>query len=126
MSEKIRKLSGSIGGDELKRLQGENAFSEICDKLQEYMENFTPNTDAYVFTSWCNLGLYEVDFGWGAPIWVGTTSCANMEGVVFMDKSDDDDDGIEAWVVKYEEEMNGLENDDEFLAYATPIHGIVR
>ncbi|KAK9133858.1 hypothetical protein Scep_013386 [Stephania cephalantha] len=24
------------------------------------------------FVSWCKSGLYDPDFGWGRPVWVGT------------------------------------------------------
>ena len=52
-------------------------------------------TDIYNFSSWFWFPLYEVDFGWGKPIWVSTRA-KTLEMVILNDTKDGD--GIEAWV----------------------------
>ncbi|XP_047323514.1 (13S,14R)-1,13-dihydroxy-N-methylcanadine 13-O-acetyltransferase AT1-like [Impatiens glandulifera] len=74
----------------------------------------------YGFTSWCNFGFYEADFGWGKPIWVNTvgSECpVFINLVVLMDTRDGE--GIEAWVTLDEEEMALLETNDELLTFAS-------
>lgn len=49
-----------------------------CDKaIQEFLEDEKDRYDnskklinPFEFTSWINMGLNQVDFGWGKPIWV--------------------------------------------------------
>ncbi|XP_038702557.1 stemmadenine O-acetyltransferase-like [Tripterygium wilfordii] len=76
------------------------------------------------FDSWCNLGLYTVDFGWGNPWWIScvpvldssaTTSFTNR--IFLMDSRPSNGDcGVEAWAYIEEEEMAILENEMELLA----------
>ncbi|KAJ7964370.1 Vinorine synthase [Quillaja saponaria] len=68
----VRQLVSEVDSDFLTSLQGESGFlgmEEILKLLNEVMEQEKPFL--FWFTSWCNLGLYELDFGWGKPIWVG-------------------------------------------------------
>ncbi|KAF7149387.1 hypothetical protein RHSIM_Rhsim03G0115100 [Rhododendron simsii] len=84
--------------------------------------------DTFRFTSWCNLGFYSVDFGWGKPIWVGhmgdIESSPAKSGVVFIE-SGRGGSGIEAWMMLDEKEMVLVENDTEFLAFASPNPNII-
>ena len=50
---------------------------------------------SFNFTSLCRFPLYEADFGWAKPIWVGSPSLTFKNLVVFMDTALGDD-GIEA------------------------------
>ncbi|XP_054787616.1 stemmadenine O-acetyltransferase-like [Prosopis cineraria] len=71
------------------------------------------------FTSWCNFGFYEVDFGWGKPLWVSSIgSCGSvfMNLVILVDSRFGD--GIEAWVTLDERFMGHLEANPELLGYA--------
>ncbi|KAK4279665.1 hypothetical protein QN277_011406 [Acacia crassicarpa] len=71
-----------------------------------------------VFTSWCNLGFNELDFGWGKPLWVsfgGATQETDPNTVVLIDTSQ----GIEAWIPMPEEYLAVLEKDKDFLTYAS-------
>ncbi|XP_042939344.1 vinorine synthase-like [Carya illinoinensis] len=59
--------------------------------------------------SWCNFGLYDIDFGWGKPVWIGNVGLS--EGteswipnlIVLMDTKTSG--GIEAWVWLDKENM---------------------
>ncbi|CAI9113053.1 OLC1v1013580C1 [Oldenlandia corymbosa var. corymbosa] len=67
------------------------------------------------FTSWCRLGAYEVDFGWGKPITVSTVAPEIKNGVILL--STKGDEGIEAWITMAEDEMAFLS--DELLSLET-------
>ncbi|EYU17496.1 hypothetical protein MIMGU_mgv1a025046mg, partial [Erythranthe guttata] len=86
------------------------------------IENFVRCEDhvhGFSITSWCNLGLYDVDFGWGKPVWV---TSIDASGPFFMNLAILVDmrygDGIEAWVTLDEQEMDILEHNQEFATFA--------
>ena len=60
--------------------------------------------------------MYEVDYGWGKPVWVCTTSRPFKNVVILM--STRDGDGIEAWVNMTEDSMAMLEHDHKLLSLA--------
>ncbi|CAB4264166.1 unnamed protein product [Prunus armeniaca] len=66
------------------------------------------------FTSLCRFPLYETDFGWGKPVWVGSASLPFKNLVVFMDT--ESGGGIEAWVNLKEEDMAKFQEDEQLLA----------
>ncbi|KAL9172950.1 hypothetical protein ABFS82_03G082100 [Erythranthe guttata] len=105
---KMRKSISKIDGD-------------YVEKLGE-IENFVRCEDhvhGFSITSWCNLGLYDVDFGWGKPVWV---TSIDASGPFFMNLAILVDmrygDGIEAWVTLDEQEMDILEHNQEFATFA--------
>lgn len=75
--------------------------------------------DYFGFTSWCNMGFYDVDFGWGKPIWVCSfvshDSPVFTDFVVLMDTRYGD--GVEAWVNLDEHKMHILQHDHELSAF---------
>ncbi|XP_057811096.1 stemmadenine O-acetyltransferase-like [Salvia miltiorrhiza] len=66
---------------------------------------------SFSFTSLCRFPVYEADFGWGKPVWVGSAEFAYKNLVIFMDTRDGD--GIEAWVNLRREDMEKFEADLE-------------
>ncbi|KAI3842627.1 hypothetical protein MKX03_027291 [Papaver bracteatum] len=56
-------------------------------------------------TSWCNLGLYEIDFGWGKPIWVTTDANLFAQKNNFVMNDTICGEGIEVWVNLVEDDM---------------------
>ncbi|KAL7117680.1 hypothetical protein ACP275_03G088000 [Erythranthe tilingii] len=64
-----------------------------------------------IITSWCNLGLYDVDFGWGKPVWVTSVDASILVDMRYGD-------GIEAWVTLDEQQMDILENNQEIATFA--------
>ncbi|KAK4854349.1 hypothetical protein QYF36_022638 [Acer negundo] len=58
------------------------------------------------FTSWCKLGFYEMDFGWGKPIWVssiGSSGSLVLNLVILVETRSGD--GIESWMTLDEQDM---------------------
>ncbi|EYU37080.1 hypothetical protein MIMGU_mgv1a019422mg [Erythranthe guttata] len=59
------------------------------------------------FTSWCRFPLYEVDYGWGRPLWVCTTALPLKNLIVLMNTKSRE--GIEAWANLNKDNLNLLE-----------------
>lgn len=68
----------------------------------------------FQFTSLCKFPLYDPDFGWGKPTWVGSPALTFKNLVVFMDTKTED--GIEAYVSLTGEDMAKFEADKELAA----------
>ncbi|KAK4380521.1 hypothetical protein RND71_002383 [Anisodus tanguticus] len=67
------------------------------------------------FSSLCKFPLYEADFGWGKPMWVGSARLATKDIIGFMDTKSGD--GVEAWVNLKAEDMAKFETDKQLLAF---------
>ncbi|KAL0327329.1 UNVERIFIED_CONTAM: (13S,14R)-1,13-dihydroxy-N-methylcanadine 13-O-acetyltransferase AT1 [Sesamum angustifolium] len=63
------------------------------------------------FTSLCRFPLYEADFGWGKPVWVGSAGLVYKNLVTFIDRAGGN--GIEAWINLRKEDMEKFEADIE-------------
>jgi shikimate O-hydroxycinnamoyltransferase len=125
---KLREAITKIDGDFVKSLQVDGGFTKHCELVKEMVEACASAASSsgmnYIaFTSWCNFGLYDIDFGWGKPIWVSLVgSSGNSEAVfsnlvLLMDTRSGD--GIEAWVSLDKEDMVVLGQDKELLAFAS-------
>ncbi|OMO54254.1 Transferase [Corchorus olitorius] len=105
--------------DSLQGEQGFEAISEYFDQLEAMFSSEKP--DILGFTSWCNLGYYKLDYGWGNPTWFalfGKVGSAFRNHTVFVETKCGK--GIEAWITLDEERMLVLEKDPEFLKFASP------
>lgn len=71
----------------------------------------------FSFTSLCRFPIYEADFGWGKPVWVGSARLTFKNLVTFFDTNSGN--GIEAWVNLKEKDMAKFERDEEFLTYVS-------
>ncbi|KAK4353614.1 hypothetical protein RND71_025808 [Anisodus tanguticus] len=119
---KVREMIENVNSENLKALEGDGvAISYILDMALN-LENVLSQVDTYKFSSWCNFGLYDVDFGWGKPSmvapFIGSIASLNKQQIILVENGKND--GIEAWILRNDEEMVELENDEEFLAYASP------
>lgn len=120
--DEVRKSISKIDGEYVKKLRSdrEGAKKMMKEHLKEIEEFGCKDVHRLSFTSWCNLGLYDVDFGWGKPIWV---TSIDASGPAFMNLAILIDTkcggGIEAWVTLDEQEMDILERDLEFRAFAS-------
>ncbi|PON48846.1 Transferase [Trema orientale] len=106
-------------------MKGEDRFSVFSDLLSQIESIFSmERPDIFGFTRWNSL-FSNIDFGWGKPFWVGVIGKAGpafRNLVVFMDSQWGK--GIAAWITLEAKQMAVLENDKEFLAFASLNLGI--
>ncbi|KAI3868906.1 hypothetical protein MKW92_045837 [Papaver armeniacum] len=100
-SDYVRDLLSSDTGLSAVETDGENSLSGETVKLN--------------FSSWCRFPIYEADFGWGKPTWVGACT-APLKNLVWL-KDTSSGDGIEATVIFGKNEMAEFERHEELLAY---------
>ncbi|KAL9230391.1 hypothetical protein vseg_005752 [Gypsophila vaccaria] len=96
--------------------RGENIETLVWDFTSRYKPG------KYVFSSWCQFKLDEVNFGFGKPNWATPTNglLSPLHRNVIHFVVDTDGSGIEVWFFLEEKEMQILESDQEFLAFARP------
>ena len=124
LHELVDLVNESIAGfdsDSAESLQGDEgflAFSHYFDQLED-MFSEEPKPDVCAFTCWLRF-FNDIDFGWGKPFWVGImgkVGPAFRNLIIFSETPWGI--GIEAWVTMDAKEMAILENDPEFLAFAS-------
>ncbi|XP_030929456.1 stemmadenine O-acetyltransferase-like [Quercus lobata] len=124
LHELVDLVNAAIAGfdtDFEKNLQGNEgylAFSDYFDQLEE-MFSAEIKPDVWAFTCWLRF-FNDLDFGWGKPFWIGImgkVGSAFRNLIMFSETPCGI--GIEAWVTMDEKEMAILENDPEFLAFAS-------
>ena len=69
------------------------------------------------FTSLCRFPVFEADFGWGKPLWVGSGRLIYPNLVTFFDRKSGS--GVEVWINLDEEDMAKFEVDKELLAHVS-------
>jgi shikimate O-hydroxycinnamoyltransferase len=112
---KVRAAIGKINMDFVKKLQEGN---EHLDSMKEISGKVMKKDLLRLsFTSFCRFPVYEVDFGWGSPMWVGWVSLPFKNLVTFIPTKYGD--GIEAWVNLKGEDMAKFESDTGLLAYVS-------
>ncbi|KVG85968.1 vinorine synthase-like [Cynara cardunculus var. scolymus] len=119
---KVRESISKIDIEFVNKAQGEKGCVAMQESIKEMGEISSKGTmDNYTFTSWCKMGFYQMDFGWGVPSWVsgiiGHGSPVFINQVTLMDTVFGE--GIEAWVNLDEEEMEILQGNSELQAYAS-------
>ncbi|KAM4109596.1 hypothetical protein ACJW30_03G131700 [Castanea mollissima] len=111
----VRKSIRDVNVDYVKKLQ------ESEDHLNFMKERSASISKGEVvpfsFTSLCRFPIYEADFGWGKPVWVGSARLTFKNLVTFFDAKSGN--GIEAWVNLKEDDMAKFERDEEFLTHVS-------
>ncbi|KAI4297261.1 hypothetical protein L6164_037155 [Bauhinia variegata] len=96
----------------------ENALSKILDAGIEYSKIIhRDDIDVYTLSSWCRMPFYELDFGWGKPIWFTTPPFTIKNSVVLRDTCDGKT--LEALITLSVEDMAELERNEEFLEFVS-------
>ncbi|KAJ6721986.1 F21J9.9 [Salix viminalis] len=112
----VRQVRDSIGKLDKQYVEKLQKGSEHLDFIKEQAAGFLNGEIVYLnFTSLCRFPLYEADFGWGKPVWVGCPSLTFKNLVVFMDTASGD--GVEALVHLKEEDMVKFQEDEELLQH---------
>ncbi|KAF8040714.1 hypothetical protein BT93_B2825 [Corymbia citriodora subsp. variegata] len=112
----VREAIKQVNGEYIKNLQdGEAHLNFLKGRSARISQG---EVVSFSFTSMCRFPIYEADFGWGKPAWVGSASLTFKNLVVFMDTKSGD--GIEAWVHLREDDMAKFEQDKELLALVSP------
>ncbi|RWR94169.1 vinorine synthase-like protein [Cinnamomum micranthum f. kanehirae] len=118
LERQLREALRVIDGDYIRELQDPHGPIKELELLNALKETYSKDgVDILTFSSWCRFPLYEVDFGWGRPIWVCTGRFFAMNATVLMDSNSGD--GIEAWVCLEEEVMANFERDEELLSFVS-------
>ncbi|KAI3472586.1 hypothetical protein Pfo_031102 [Paulownia fortunei] len=109
LATKLRVAIRGINDSYIKKVQN----GEYLSNLSESIDLFKSDTELCNFSSWSRFPMYEVDFGWGKPVWVCTTTLPFKNLVILM--STPSGDGIEAWVNLPDDDLKMLENHYELL-----------
>ncbi|KAK1431304.1 hypothetical protein QVD17_07761 [Tagetes erecta] len=114
---KIRDGVSKINSEFVNKLQG----GEGIKVMEEVIKGMKDCVNYVGFTSWCRMGHYELDFGWGKPIWVSGSvsdgSAVYLDFVVLMDTPNGE--GIEAWVNMDEEDLLVLKHNPHLLEFTS-------
>ncbi|XP_015876436.1 stemmadenine O-acetyltransferase isoform X1 [Ziziphus jujuba] len=116
---RLRKGIKEFDGKEAKRLSGDDALGEIIRSSKERREiSGRDNVRLFTCTSLCSINFYEIDFGWGKPIWFSVETGSYLNDFAILTNTRDGN-GVEAWVSLSEEEMKHFESDPELLSFAS-------
>lgn len=115
MREAIKK----IDSDYVKNLQEGGNVIEMSSSSN--VDSSKLENNSLVFASNFLFPLYEVDFGWGKPIWVSFATLPFKNSINFLPRRAGV--GIEAWFFMKEDDLAKLEADKEFLAFVSPTSG---
>lgn len=113
----MRDAIKTVDGEYMKKIiEGTAHVNFLKQRAEEFLKG---EVVSFSFTSLCRFPLYETDFGWGKPIWVGSASLTFKNLVCFMDAGSGG--GIEAWVNLKEEDMAKFQEDDQLRALTYPV-----
>ncbi|XP_038711852.1 stemmadenine O-acetyltransferase-like [Tripterygium wilfordii] len=119
-----REALSRIDGDLVKSLQGDQGLGNLCGYMKRFRElNSKAKSDgaeSISFNSGCNMGQYDVDYGWGKPLWVPFLGMVRSYPIFFIQLMDTRrGKGIEAWLMLDEPVISMLEHDKLLLSTAS-------
>ncbi|KAL2234343.1 vinorine synthase-like [Sesamum indicum] len=116
---KLRKAIRTIDDEYIRETEREDRYLSDLGKLCNLVSE--GGAEVFLFSSWCRFPMYEVDFGWGKPVWVCTTAFPMNHLVILM--STRDGDGIEAWINLLPDQLQSLENQFKLIGTTTNYPG---
>ncbi|XP_030496406.2 stemmadenine O-acetyltransferase [Cannabis sativa] len=116
--KRIREEIKKIDKEFVEKLKegNEEHFHMIKDNCSSFVRG---EVVTFAFTSLCRFQVYEADFGWGNPTWVGCPALNFHNVTAFFDTKMGD--GIEAYISLKQDDMAKLEADNEFQTFVSPI-----
>lgn len=112
----VREAIKQVNTEYIKKLQeGDEHLNFLRSRSEEVKRG---EVVSFSFTSLCRFPIYDADFGWGKPVYVGSASLTFKNLVSFFDTNVGD--GVEAWINLKEEDMEKFEADEELLKYVSP------
>ncbi|CAA0831153.1 HXXXD-type acyl-transferase family protein [Striga hermonthica] len=122
LSSKVRGAILKVDSDFVQRMAGRNGFSGYLENVEDTWKEFPEEADYVLCSSWCNFGLYGVDFGWGKPVWITKCDADSEREWPFLNMlwlmDTREGDGIEAWLSLDEQYAAALDEVKEFRALA--------
>ncbi|KAJ6414339.1 hypothetical protein OIU84_007036 [Salix udensis] len=120
----LRRKNGTEVGREFHGkfpvIKGDKRNSMAEQTLREIGEfGSRDGVDFLGFSSWCRLGFYDADFGWGKPVWISSLATSGSPTMNLVILADTRCDGVEAFVSLNEKEMAILEGNPELLRFAS-------
>ncbi|KAL2459583.1 HXXXD-type acyl-transferase family protein [Forsythia ovata] len=102
LAKELGKVIREIDSDYIEQMQNEEYLINLS-KLNDlvYVDG---EVEVCNFSSWCRFPIYEVNYGWGKPLWVCTTTLPIKNLAILM--STKTGDGIEAWVNMLEDDVD--------------------
>ncbi|KAG6640772.1 hypothetical protein CIPAW_09G026600 [Carya illinoinensis] len=122
LATSLRESVRKVNSDYVSTLQGDQGFEVYCEFIKKRMTERQRQKcpDVYTFSSWLGLDINSFDFGWGNPFGLGSWGRSVPHvGISFSTRKRNVGSGVEAWVTLDEKLMAILDNDPEFLAFAT-------
>jgi len=118
LAERVRETIERVDGDYIRKLQSDDGFVEVVKAIEEARKVAAEKgIKCYAFSSWVGFEFYEVDFGWGKPIYASTIAMPIKNMGVLM--STKDGDGMEVWLTLTTREMAQFEHNAELLDFAS-------
>ncbi|XP_071690664.1 epi-neemfruitin B 7-O-acetyltransferse L7AT-like [Rutidosis leptorrhynchoides] len=116
---KLRESILTINSDYVESLKGEKGHETVNKMLKELkpLTNTTKVVEHIACSCVLNSGIYDLDFGWGKPIWFCIHFQKRKNIVLLTDTPKGG--GVEATVTLSRDEMEIVEGDNELLSYAT-------
>ncbi|KAG6410595.1 hypothetical protein SASPL_128657 [Salvia splendens] len=114
-AELVGKLRGAItrmDGDFIGQIENGEYLNVLSRSVDLFIKGGVEFSN---FSSWCRFPMYEVDFGWGKPVWVCTTTLPFKNLVILMGTPCGE--GIEAWVNIVEEDMKMFEQSQQLVIH---------
>ncbi|KAK7280911.1 hypothetical protein RIF29_08482 [Crotalaria pallida] len=116
--KQVREQIKKIDKDYVRKLQdGKEHLAFLKNSSRKVLEK--GELIPFQFTSLCKFPLYDADFGWGKPTWVGSPTLTFKNLVVFVDTKIEN--GIEAYIHMTVEDMAKFEADEELISSVTKI-----
>ncbi|XP_051142861.1 stemmadenine O-acetyltransferase-like [Andrographis paniculata] len=70
LARKFRDTIKKVDGEYVSRLQGDGGLLGLDAKMHSLFAEVPDGADLLTMSSWCRFGGYDIDFGWGKPLWM--------------------------------------------------------